>query len=209
MVMGIGLGGESAIAATVFYLLHHIPVKTSLFLVQGIIERDSGSTSFGSVGGLARRSGPLAVLFLLPALSLAGLPPFSGFLAKYGLVRAGLDLQSHVVVVAALAASLLTLVSMTKIWTGLFWGDIHPEADAARPGVLRRAPLMASAPVVLVVGTLAVAALAGPLRKATRRPVGLHRGGAGIVIGRSVAMLVIWVAVWGELRVANVESGVI
>jgi multicomponent Na+:H+ antiporter subunit D len=82
MVMGIGLGGEAAIAATVFYLLHHIPVKTSLFLVQGIIERDTGTTSFGSVGGLARRSGPLAALFLLPALSLAGLPPFSGFLAK-------------------------------------------------------------------------------------------------------------------------------
>lgn len=163
MVMGIGLGGEAAIAATVFYLLHHIPVKTSLFLVQGIIERDTGSTSFRSVGGLARRSGPLAVLFLLPALSLAGLPPFSGFLAKYGLVRAGLDMKSYVVVVAALAASLLTLVSMTKIWTGLFWGDIHPEPDAARPGVLRRAPLMASATVVLVAGTLAIAAFAGPL----------------------------------------------
>ena len=76
------------------YLLHHIPVKTSLFLVQGIIERDTGTTAFGSVGGLARRSGPLAVLFLLPALSLAGLPPLSGFLAKYGLVRAGLDTES-------------------------------------------------------------------------------------------------------------------
>jgi multicomponent Na+:H+ antiporter subunit D len=66
-------------------------------------------------------------------------------------------------VVAALVASLLTLVSMTKIWTGLFWGDIHPEADAARPGVLRRVPLMASATVVLVAGTVVIAAFAGPL----------------------------------------------
>ncbi len=163
MVMGIGLGGEAALAATVFYLLHHIPVKTSLFLVQGIIERDTGSTFFRDVGGLARRSGPLAVLFLLPALSLAGLPPFSGFLAKYGLVRAGFDGQSYVIVGVALLASLLTLVSMTKIWTGVFWGDVHPAADAERRGLLRRYPLMSGSAVVLVGGTLAIAALAGPL----------------------------------------------
>ncbi len=163
MVMGIGLGGEAALAATVFYLLHHIPVKTSLFLVQGIIERDTGSTFFRDVGGLARRSGPLAVLFLLPALSLAGLPPFSGFLAKFGLVRAGFDAQSYVIVGVALLASLLTLVSMTKIWTGVFWGDVHPAADAERRGLLRRYPLMSGSAVVLVGGTLAIAALAGPL----------------------------------------------
>lgn len=163
MVMGIGLGGEAALAATVFYLLHHIPVKTSLFLVQGIIERDTGSTFFRDVGGLARRSGPLAVLFLLPALSLAGLPPFSGFLAKYGLVRAGFDGRSYVIVGVALLASLLTLVSMTKIWTGVFWGDVHPAADAERRGLLRRHPLMSGSAVVLVGGTLAIAALAGPL----------------------------------------------
>jgi multicomponent Na+:H+ antiporter subunit D len=169
MVMGIGIGGEAAIAATVFYLLHHIPVKTSLFLVQGIVERETGTSAFDDVGGLARRSGALAALFLVPALSLAGLPPFSGFLAKFGLARAGFDGGYHVIVAVALAGSLLTLVSMTKIWIGVFWGDVHPEVGSDRVGILRHHRTMTSATVVLVMSTLVIAVLAGPLFEFCRR----------------------------------------
>ena len=163
MVMGIGIGTELALAATVFYLVHHIPVKASLFLVQGLVERETGSTALDDVGGLARRSGPLAVLFLVPALSLAGLPPFSGFLAKFGLARAGFDAGQHVVVVAALLASLFTLVSMTKIWMAMFWGDPYPDVAEGRVGVLLHHPLMSSTTALVIVGTVAVALVAGPL----------------------------------------------
>ena len=163
MVMGIGIGGEAALAATVFYLAHHIPVKTALFLVQGIIERETGTSAFDDVGGLARRSGVLAALFLVPALSLAGLPPFSGFLAKFGLVRAGFDDGRYVIVAVALVGSLLTLVSMSKIWIGVFWGDVYPEVPTGRTGILRHHRLMSTATVTLVAVTLAIAACAGPL----------------------------------------------
>ncbi len=163
MVMGIAIGTEAALAATVYFLLHQIPVKTALFLVQGIVERETGTTAFDDVGGLARRSGVLAALFLIPALSLAGLPPFSGFLGKYGLVRAGFEDGRYVIVAVALAGSLLTLVSMTKIWIGVFWGEVYPEVPAGRIGILRHHRLMSSATVVLVLATLSIAALAGPL----------------------------------------------
>lgn len=163
MIMGIGIGGEAALAATVFYLLHHIPVKSSLFLVQGIVERETGTSAFDGVGGLARRSGALAALFIVPALSLAGLPPFSGFLAKFALVRAGLDAEHYVIVAVALAGSLLTLVSMTKIWTGVFWGEVVPEPPVGRRGVLRHHPLMAAAATTMIAGTVVIAAAAGPL----------------------------------------------
>lgn len=163
MVMGIGIGGEAALAATVFYLLHHIPVKSSLFLVQGIIERETRTSSFDQVGGLARRSGVLAVLFLIPALSLAGLPPLSGFLAKFALVRAGLEAETYVIVGVALLTSLLTLVSMMKIWIGVFWGEVMPEPQPGRVGVLRHHRLMATAAVAMIAGTLLIALAAGPL----------------------------------------------
>jgi multicomponent Na+:H+ antiporter subunit D len=126
MIMGVALGGVAAISATIFYMLHHIPVKTSLFLVEGIVERDTGSSTLERVSGLARGSGPLAVLFLIPAFSLAGLPPFSGFIGKLGVVAEGLGQQEWWIVAAALAVSLMTLVSMLKIWTGAFWGDPEP-----------------------------------------------------------------------------------
>ena len=89
MVLGVAIGGPAAIAATIFFLVHQIPVKTSLFLVDGMIEHSAGTSRLDRLSGLAHRSGFLAVLFLLPALSLSGIPPFSGFVAKLGLVTAG------------------------------------------------------------------------------------------------------------------------
>jgi len=163
MVFGLGVGGPVAIAATIFYLIHHIPVKTSLFLVEGIIERDSGSSSLDSVSGLARRSPFLAVLFLVPALSLAGLPPLSGFLAKFAIVRAGLEDAQYLGVAVAIVVSLLTLVSMVKIWVGAFWGDVEPVDRVDVVGLLRRQPLMAVGTAVVVIVSLTIAVAAGPL----------------------------------------------
>jgi multicomponent Na+:H+ antiporter subunit D len=164
MVMGVALGGAAAISATIFYMLHHIPVKTSLFLVEGIVERETGSSTLDRVSGLARRSGPLAVLFLIPALSLAGLPPFSGFIGKLGVVSVGLDQRSWWIVAAALAVSLMTLVSMLKIWTGAFWGEPDPQPrDAGAPGLLAGHPLMSAVTAAVVTGTVLIALFAGPL----------------------------------------------
>ena len=163
MVLGLALGTKAALAATVLFLVHQIPVKTSLFLVQGIVERETGTSAFTDVGGMARRSGALAALFMLPALSLAGLPPFSGFIGKFALVRAGFDSDQHLVVGIALLGSLLTLLSMTKIWIGVFWGDVLPAVPDGRVGVLRHHRLMSVSTVALVCATLLIAAFAGPL----------------------------------------------
>ena len=132
MVMGLAIGGAAGIAATVFYLVHHIPTKTSLFLVEGVVEDTEGTGTLDRLGGLARRSGPLALLFALPALSLAGLPPFSGFVGKLGLIQAGVDDRQWLLVGVALLVSLLTVVSMAKIWLGAFWGSPEPTAPRAR-----------------------------------------------------------------------------
>jgi len=168
MIMGVALGGVAAIAATIFFILHQIPIKTSLFLVEGVVTAEAGSSSLGEVGGLARRSGPLALLFLLPALSLAGLPPLSGFIGKVGLVESGLDQEQWAIVVVALVGSVLTLVSMLKIWTGLFWGEQQGLA-AERDGVLRHHPLMSTATGAVVVLGLVIAFAGGPIYRYCER----------------------------------------
>ncbi len=169
MIMGVALGGAAAVAAVIFFILHQIPVKTSLFLVEGIVERETESSTLDRVSGLARRSGPLAVLFLLPALSLAGLPPFSGFTGKLGVVSVGLSQRSWWMVAIALSVSLLTLVSMLKIWTGAFWGDPPPDPAGEQPGVLRHHPLMSSVTAAVVAGTLLIALFAGPIYRFCER----------------------------------------
>ncbi len=163
MVMGLGIGGSAAIAATVFYMIHHIPTKTSLFLIEGIIERSTGTSNLDRISGLLYRSGPFAMLFLVPALSLAGIPPFSGFIAKLALLTAGFENKQWVIVSVSLLASILTLVSMTKIWVGAFWGSVESRISVAQPGPLRISPFMSLATICVVGSSVLIAVFVGPL----------------------------------------------
>ncbi|MEO0485787.1 MAG: Na+/H+ antiporter subunit D [Pseudomonadota bacterium] len=126
MIMGLALYTPLAIAGAVFYLVHHIVVKANLFLIAGIAERAAGSTELSKIGGLYKSAPLLAVLFLIPAFSLAGFPPLSGFWAKYVLVAAALEDQGWIIAAVALLTGLLTIFSMTKIWAEAFWKP-HPE----------------------------------------------------------------------------------
>ena len=161
MIMGLGIFTVAGVAGAVLFLVHQIPVKTVMFLAGGLIEDDQGTSALNKVGGLATSRPVIAVLFALPALSLAGLPPFSGFVAKLALVDAGVAAGDYVIVVVSLVASILTLLSMTKIWIGAFWGEVTP---AAVPASSRRSVgIMQTSAAIAVLGTIAVAVLAGVL----------------------------------------------
>jgi multicomponent Na+:H+ antiporter subunit D len=129
-LMGLGLFSRLALAAAIFFTVHVSLAKAALFLASGIVHRLQGSYDLKKLGGLWQPAPVLSVLFLLPALSLAGLPPLSGFWAKFALVRAGLESSQYVIVATALAVSVLTLFSMTKIWAEVFWKP-QPANEAA------------------------------------------------------------------------------
>lgn len=120
MLMGLGLFTQLALAATIFYLIHDIVVKTNLFLISGVARRITGSYQLAESGGMYRSHPFFSLLFLVAALSLAGMPPLSGFLAKLGLVEAGLSEAQYGIVAVALVASLLTLLSVARIWQEAF-----------------------------------------------------------------------------------------
>ena len=121
IVMGLAIGTPVAIAGAIFYTIHHILVKTNLFLIAGLIEKRTGTTDLKAIGGLYKAMPGLALLFFLPAFSLGGIPPLSGFWAKLGVIKAGLDTQHYLLVGCALFVGILTLYSMTKIWAEAFW----------------------------------------------------------------------------------------
>ncbi|HVR44490.1 MAG TPA: Na+/H+ antiporter subunit D [Thermoanaerobaculia bacterium] len=162
MVMGLGLFTKLAIAGSVFYIIHHIIVKANLFLISGVAQRYRGSFDLRRIGGLYGASPGLALLFLIPALSLAGMPPLSGFFAKLSLVRAGIEVEQYGIVAIALVAGLLTLFSMMKIWNEAFWKsegrDTPIPEDLARTGRLLMWPIAVLATVTLLIG-----AASGPL----------------------------------------------
>jgi len=167
MVMGLGLFTVAGVAGAVLFLIHQIPVKTVMFLAGGLIEDDQGTSALGKIGGLASSKPVIAALFALPALSLAGLPPFSGFVAKLALVDAGIASGAYAIVVVSLVASILTLLSMTKIWIGAFWGEATPSAVPASSR--RSVTIMETAAGVAIAGTIAVALMAGPLWRMSER----------------------------------------
>jgi multicomponent Na+:H+ antiporter subunit D len=126
MILGLALLTPLAIVGAVFYLVHHIVVKANLFLIAGVAQRIAGGTELSRIGGLYKSAPLLAVLFVVPAFSLAGFPPLSGFWAKFLLVKAALDVQGWIIAGIALAVGLLTIYSMTKIWAQAFW-EPHPD----------------------------------------------------------------------------------
>jgi multicomponent Na+:H+ antiporter subunit D len=161
----------AGIAGAVFYVVHHIVVKTALFLVAGLVERRAGSDRLSRIGGLVRSAPMIAVLFALPALSIAGLPPFSGFVGKFALVGAGIEADEWAIVAVSLLVSLLTMYVMVRIWSGVFWGEPEdPAIVAFIDSEDSRVPvLMTAAASAVVVMSVALMVFAGPLYDYSKR----------------------------------------
>ncbi len=160
MIFGLGLFTLAGITAVVFYIGQTIIVKVNLFLVAGLVDRHAGAGRLSTTGGLARSAPFIAACFALPALSLAGLPPSSGFAGKFALVDAGVGAEQWWIVAVALVASLLTVFSMTKVWAAVFWGDAEARPPVPAP---RWSPLMVGATTLTVALSLAYVVAAGPI----------------------------------------------
>lgn len=144
MVFGVALASQLGMSGAIYYVAHHIVVQTTLFLVVGLIERQAGASTLQRLGGLAAASPVLAFVFVVPALNLGGIPPFSGFIGKVALLEAGAQNGSAlawILVAGSVVTSLLTLYVVARVWTKAFW---RARADAPE------GHLAGSAPAVLL-----------------------------------------------------------
>ncbi|MCA2218864.1 Na+/H+ antiporter subunit D [Jidongwangia harbinensis] len=173
MLFGIGLASSAGLSGAIFYVVHHIIIQTTLFLAAGLIERRGGTTTLDRLGGLARLAPVLGVLFFLPALNLAGIPPFSGFLGKLGLLQAGVadgGALAWLLVAGSVVTSLLTLYAIGRVWNLAFWSSPRAGTSArtaARGRVLPR--LMVGSTLALVLLGTGLTVVAGPLFDVTTR----------------------------------------
>lgn len=133
MIMGLALFTQLALAGTIFYVIHNMVAKSNLFLVGGAIQHIKGSTHLKKIGGLYKERPLLSILFLISAMSLAGVPPLSGFFAKFILMVAALRAEQWLMCGVGLFVGLLTLYSMTKIWANGFWAPQPEEAPSVEP----------------------------------------------------------------------------
>jgi multicomponent Na+:H+ antiporter subunit D len=131
-------------------------VITTLFLIGGWILRQKRTTNLSALGALYRTQPAVAALAMVPVFSLAGVPPLSGFIGKLAVITSVLERDHYWVAGIALTVSLLTLLSMARLWDGAFW---KPVSAAPVPPL---SPAIV-APVAVLVGlTLALTVFAGP-----------------------------------------------
>jgi multicomponent Na+:H+ antiporter subunit D len=160
-IMGLGFFTSRGVAGTVFYIIEDMLALPALFMAAGLVQRLGGSYELAQLGGLYRSRPLVAALYFVPALSISGIPPLSGFVAKLALIEAGLDRSHFVIVGTALAMSLLTLLSVIRIWSEVFW-KARPASSEEAPA--RRLPATMIVPVAALALLVVLAGVgAGPV----------------------------------------------
>jgi len=150
MMAGLAIATREGVAAAIFYMIHSIIVQSNLFLGAGLIRRASGSWDLTRTGGMVRHDPLFAALFAVPVLSLAGIPPLSGFWAKMIVIRESLDAGMAWIGGVALIAGLLTIVSMATFWSDACWKETPGQRIRRVPGTGLAAMALLSAATVLI-----------------------------------------------------------
>ncbi len=129
MLMGLGValspspyGVGFGLALAILFVVHNQLVKTALLMGGGHIELETGTGKLSELGGLAATKPVRAAIFFVAAFALAGFPPTSGFVAKLGLLQATFATHNYWIAGVSLAVSVLTTMSMIRLWQYLFWG---------------------------------------------------------------------------------------
>lgn len=159
MIAGLSIFSQTALAGAVFYMVHDIVVKASLFLGAGLIYQIKHTNNMRKLGGLYAEYPRLSLLLAVPLFSLVGIPPLSGFWPKLSLVLAGLESRHYLLVGAMLLGSFLTLFVIARLWAEVFWKN--GEAPAKKPQIayfpdmeLKRRAMMVAPIVMLALASL-------------------------------------------------------
>jgi len=158
MAAGLAIGSAAGLAAASFYMVHSMIVQANLFLGIGAIRRATGSWDLKRAGGMVRSDPMFVFLFAVPMLSLAGIPPLSGFWAKLFILRAAVAGGMGWMALVALIAAMLTIVSVANLWAEACWkaSPIKRQARAI-PHAMR------AGMAVLSIATIAIGLLPQPL----------------------------------------------
>ncbi len=201
MMMLIGQDTDIAFKALVVGVLAHALYKSSLFLVAGTVDHESGTRDLRQLGGLRQKMPFTAVLAIIAALSMAGLPPLFGFLAKETLLATAVhptlpNFISWVLAVGSVVAGALMLAQAGLLVSGTFFGQ--PGEAAAK--AVEAPKLMLLAPAIPALLSLAIGLLPEPEFLAN-----LLAKGAEAAFGSSVKVSL---ALWTGLNVPLLLSGV-
>jgi len=185
IVFLLGLGTPEAITAACIYLVAHALYKGALFMVAGTIDHETGTREVTALAGLKKVMPFTGIAALLAGLSMAGLPPFAGFVGKEILYQAVFDfpVSPYILVTLCIAANAALTAAVLVVVAGPFWGPVvrAPKTPHEAP-----APLWAGAALLGLLG-LASAVLLVPLARYIIGPMASSIAGIDVPV-----KLVLW-----------------
>jgi len=128
ILFGVAANTQNAIEGSVYYLVHDMIIKGALFFLVGAIIAVTGTSNLRKFSGLIASHPFLGWMLFIASLSLAGIPPLSGFVGKLKIIQGGFEAGEYTISFVVLLSSLLVLYSVMKIFIHGFWGEPNKEA---------------------------------------------------------------------------------
>ena len=153
MVLGLGLGTPLGLVGGLYHLVNHSFFKSLLFLNAGAVEYATGTRNLKHLGGLNRHLPVTAATSLVGSMSIAGMPPFSGFWSKLIIVLACIESGYYGFATIAVLVSIVTLAYQLKVQRMAFFAALPKTLNALH----RERPMMATAMILLAIACIALA----------------------------------------------------
>ena len=129
ILVGLAVSTEVAIQGSIYYLIHDMIIKALLFLIAGTMIYLTGTARIENMSGLIRNYPLLGWLFFITMLSLAGIPPLSGFIGKVYVGQGAIEAGAFVLLAIAFLSSIFVLYSLLRIFLNCFWGETIINED--------------------------------------------------------------------------------
>ncbi len=137
ITLGAGLGNQTGLAGSLFYLINDAVMQATLFVVAGIAVTHYGVHTVEQLGTLRRKAPWLAGALVVVGLSMIGIPPTGGFFGKWYIVLGAIQAGEYAAVAAVVVATLLTLAYFASLFVRVFGGETTAPPD----GVAAEMPL--------------------------------------------------------------------
>lgn len=172
----VGHGSAAVALAGLALLLAHAMFKACLFLCVGIVDWATGTRDLRELSGMGRKHPVLAACAGIAVASMAGIPPFAGYVGKEAALHGLMDTTSDRIIAWILVAgSALTLAYGLRFW----WGCFSSKPGVEPTPIKQRSRIIMIAPTILAVISLGLGLLPGAFETLVAGHAEAYGGAAG------------------------------